>query len=247
MVREMMLFHTRQSEPAQRVNQGLALIKFLAEWKTEPDLYHAILRQEFERLTQRGEASLYHDELDGINLPLYFFQFVEHAARHGLQYLSEANFFEIQKEVFPERVTTELDRLGDNVIAQEQYLDFLKCRQFLLSILCHEDIAVDRVPKSEQLEVLYVAAPLSPTTISCDINSVTAEEFRAPKGASITVGQPIIKAALLHLSEIWPQSARFSDLQRVALSRLEKDRPQESEATLILGRVLFAGLCCWRN
>jgi hypothetical protein len=146
-------------------------------------------------MMQRSKASIYHDELAAENSPLYFFQFVEHAAKHGLQYLSEANFFDIQKESFPESVTSELDKLRDNVIAQEQYLDFLKFRRFRQTLLCHQKIPVDRVPKSEHLRVLYVAAPLSPTTTSCAINSVTAEEFRTPKGSSITVSQPIVKAA----------------------------------------------------
>jgi methyltransferase-like protein len=239
MVREMMLFHTRHfSEPSQQVSQGLALIKFLAEWKQSRTCITPFL-EEFERLTQRGESSLYHDELAGMNSPLYFFQFVQHAARHGLQYLSEANFFDVQKEVFPKTVVAELDKLGGNIIEQDQYLDFLKCRKFRQTLLCHQSITVDRDPKSEGLGVLYVAAPLSPTATSSNAGSDAAEEFRTPKGASITVGQPIIKAALLYLSEIWPQSVHFSDLRRVALSRLEKDRPSESEATRILGRVLF--------
>jgi len=240
MVREMMLFHARRlSNPSERISQGLALIKFLSESKTEPDLYQDLLRQELERLMQRGEASLYHDELARTNFPVYLFQFVEHAARHGLQYLSEANFFEVQKWVFPATVAKELERLGDNVIEREQYLDFLKCRKFRQTLLCHQDIAIDRAPKPEDLTVFHVAAALSPPTTVCDLNSVREEEFRTPKGTSITVSQPIIKAALLHLSEIWPQSAHFSDLRRVALSRLEKNRPEENEATVILGRVLL--------
>jgi len=240
MVREMMLFHTRQfPEPSQQISQGLALIKFLGEWKTEPDLYHSILGREFERLAQRSEASLYHDELAGTNSPLYFFQFVQHAARHGLQYLSEANFFDVQKEVFPKSVVAELDKLGDNLIDQEQYLDFLKCRKFRQTLLCHQNISVDRDSKPKDLGAFYVAAPLNPPATGCEVSSSEAAEFRTPTGASITVDQPIIKAALLHLSEIWPQSTHFSDLRRAALSRLEKDSPSESEATRILGRVLF--------
>ena len=53
------------------------------------------------------------------------------------------------------------------------------------------------------------------------------------------MSQPIVKAALLHLGKIWPQSAHFADLLKVSLLRIEKDRPQEKEATAILGRVLL--------
>jgi SAM-dependent methyltransferase len=109
MVREMMLFHTRQySEPALRMDHGLALIKFLAESKSEPDLYHAILKREIERLMQRSKAPST-DELAAENslsiFPVY-------RARR-----------QTRAPVFV-TVTSELDKLGDNVIAQEQCLDF---------------------------------------------------------------------------------------------------------------------------
>ena len=57
-----------------------------------------------ERLLERSDETLFHDELAAINEPVYFHEFAAHAARHGLQYLAEADFFEMQTGVLPEAV-----------------------------------------------------------------------------------------------------------------------------------------------
>ena len=104
MMREMMLFHVRDiQEPDERISQSRALISSLAQSQSEPDLYSMILasmEQEMERLE---DGSLYHDHLAETNSPVYFHQFIDHAKRHGLQYLAEADFFDMQHDIAPIR------------------------------------------------------------------------------------------------------------------------------------------------
>ena len=61
------------------------------------------MRGQAERLLERTDASLLHDELAEVNDAVYFHEFVAHAARHGLQYLAEADFFEMQIGAAPSR------------------------------------------------------------------------------------------------------------------------------------------------
>ena len=84
-----MRFHVRTLvDPDERITQALAFLGFLAQSQDEPDTYRTLLKQRLEDLLGRPRNSLYHDELAEINLPVYFHQFVEHAGRHGLQFLS---------------------------------------------------------------------------------------------------------------------------------------------------------------
>ena len=223
MVRDMMRYHVRHlTEPAERVGQARSLVKFLAESTPEPDVYRLVLKEELERLTEYPEYLLYHDDLAEINSPVYVHQFLDHAAQHGLQYVTEASFLDIQTGVFPAHVTNALRELAGDVIATEQYLDFLKCRCFRKTLLCHRAVELDRTLTSDKLTAFYVASPVHSTSPYPGICSRTVEEFRGPKGSAIKSDQPLIKAAFQYLSEVWPQSPHFGEVLGVARARLDR-------------------------
>src|SRR5262249_24944608 len=126
-VREMMLFHLQGvEEPERLLEQGVALARFVAESQSNPDVYGQMLRGELERFLSVDANYLLHDTLEEHNLPIYFHEFAERAAQHGLQYLAEADFHEMLDWGFQPEVSRTLARLGANRIAREQYLDFLK-------------------------------------------------------------------------------------------------------------------------
>lgn len=214
MTREMMLFHLRGlTELQERTDEARGFIKSLSESQVESEAYGMFLKKEFDRISTRADGALYHDDLAEINTPVYFYQFMEHAARHGLQYLTEARLAESAAYVFPAVVTTLPKRLGSDVVSQEQYFDFLKCRMFRQTLLCHDDIALDRSLKPEQVRKFYMASSARPVSASPDVASPSVvEEFRAPSGVAISTDYPLAKAAILHLGEIWPQSVGFEQL-----------------------------------
>jgi len=105
-VREMMLYHTRNvTEPEMCVAQARALLEFLVEsvpaeaggTRTLLNAYSDLIKKETERWKTHSDSFMLHDELEEVNEPFYFYQFAERAARHGLQYLTDANF----SDVFP--------------------------------------------------------------------------------------------------------------------------------------------------
>ncbi len=216
MIREMMLFHVRDiQEPDERIRQSRALISSLAEAKSEPDLYSTILasmEQEIERLE---DGSLYHDHLAEINSPVYFHQFIDHAKRYGLQYLAEADFFDMQHDSASETMR----QTGDDLIASEQYMDFLTCRRFRQTLLCHEGVAIDRKLNPERIAGLFVASSARPVFEEPVVDSKVAEMFQGNKTAMMSTNHPLTKAALSQLSKIWPRSLGFDDLLKAA--RLE--------------------------
>ena len=212
--REMALFHTKDvADPRQRVAQARALVKWVADAQTQSNAYHLFLREVHDRFAGKNDGAIYHDDLAEVNAPLYFHQFIKHAARYGLQFLSEAEYFDTQEYEFPPEVAQQLRLLAmQDVLAKEQYLDFLEGRSFRQTLLCHHEIEIDRTLRPERVRQFYIQSEARPLSAKVDVKSKTIEEFRGPKESVIATSLPLAKAAMLHLGRIYPRSARFDDL-----------------------------------
>lgn len=245
MVREMMQFHVRDlANPQEQINQARALIKFLSEAETDPNSYRQFLKDYLEKVLMRHESSLYHDDLAAINSPVLFHKFIAHAAQHGLQYLSEADFFEMQHHTFAPEVSTALQALsGEHYIVMEQYLDFIKCRTFRQTLLCRREVTLERNLKAERIKDFHLASPARPVSAEPDIASSKVEEFRGNKKAAAATDYPVAKAAILHLGEIWPRAIRFDDLLMQARARLNSQASATDESSVadseVLSEILF--------
>ena len=232
MLREMMLFHVRGFEsPAERVKQAIALIRFLAESKLEADPYRLFLKDELEKLLTHEEGHLYHDELAEFNAPLYFHEFVTQAAQHELQYLGEADYFEMLDDLFPSPVSQTLRQLGGNRILREQYLDFLKCRRFRQTLLCHKNIPLNTTPRPAEVVRFHLSSSAHPVSPKPELDSKAIERFESIRGAKMETDFPLAKAAMVILGEIWPQQLHFSELLTRARARLG-DQPELTDRSL---------------
>ena len=245
MVRGMMRFHVSEiDDPRQKIDQGRALVRFLSESSTEePGFYRNILSREYDRVSQHLDSSVFHDDLSDVNHPVYFHQFVEHAAQNGLQYLAEAQFFEMQSGLFGRETVDVVNRMADSRIAKEQYLDFLKCRSFRQTLLVHNEQKLDLDIHPEKLTEFYIASPIRPEKELNNIGSSSVETFLGPNKSSIKVDKPLVKAALVLLGNAWPQAIHFSELlsqAREFVGNVTKDLiASEKEDIHTLGLVLL--------
>jgi SAM-dependent methyltransferase len=207
-LRDMLVFHTGGLEdPRERVAQGREMLRFLlAGWPAELP-FAAAMRGHVERLMESDDAMLAHDELSADNHPVYFHEFAAHAARHGLQYLAEADFFEMQVGVAPEAVSDAL-RGVDDLVRREQYLDFLKGRMFRQTLLCRAEARVDRRPRPEVIERLAVSSPARASG-KPDDGRVT---FEGPTGSTLATDHPLVVRALERIGERWPAAVHVRDL-----------------------------------
>jgi SAM-dependent methyltransferase len=205
-LRDIMRFHTAGIEdPYERAAQARVLLRFLVDgWPKERELTSA-LRRQAEQALERSDASLLHDDLSEFNDPVGFAEFVEHAVAHGLQYLAEADFFEMQTALVPEPLLEALLTIEDP-LSREQYLDFLKARMFRQTLLCHAEVRVDRSPRPEVIERLAFSSPA--TAVAADGRTV----FEGPSGTTMTTDQPGIIAALEQAVERWPDAVWVREL-----------------------------------
>jgi len=232
MVREMMLYHVKDiGEAAARMGQARAVLKFLANSREHPDVYHTILQKELKGIEDRSDASLYHDDLNPITHPVYFHQFVAHAQAHSLRYLSEAMFMGIQPDELTPATVEALEELGDNVIAREQYHDFLTGCRFRRTLLCRAEIELDYNLQPEALTSLLASLDLAePEPAEADLRSPLTREFKTSRGASITTNRPLAKAALHHLGTVWPRPVPFGELLTAARSLARAGNGEEGDA-----------------
>lgn len=222
MIRRMMIYHTRQfSDSRQQVQQGRALIEFLSNSvPTENNHYGMLLKTELELIKRSNDSYLFHEHLEEFNQPLYFHQFADRAAGHGLQYLGEAEFGTMLASGFPKEVAETLKRISPNIINTEQYMDFIRNRFFRQTILCRQGITLKRNLGPDDVLDLIVASSAQPETTVPDMSPNTQVSFRIPEGASVQTNRPLTKAALLVLRENWPRALTIDSLLREACLKI---------------------------
>jgi SAM-dependent methyltransferase len=223
MLREMMLFHVRAFDSAEeRVNQAVALVRFVADAQDTRDEYRLWMKAELEGLLEHEPGHLYHDELSDLNQPLYFTQFMERAASHGLQYVGEADFFEMFAHGLNDSVRETLDQLARNRILREQYLDFLKCRRFRQTLLCHREVGLRTEPQAEIVADFLVSSPAKCGSRVSGVPSGAKTTYETPKGGTCETDFELGKAALAVLGMTWPMPLAFEGLFERAVLRLRQ-------------------------
>ncbi len=141
-------------------------------------------------------------------------------------------FNEMQPDDYEPAVMTALRELEDDVLAREQYLDFLMCRRFRRTLLCRREVSLDHKIQPGVIANFYAKSS------KLNVCSSDIEEFRTAKGASISASRPLVKAALLHLHQRWPQAIHFSGLLGAA-RRLVPEESDENENVTALCEVLL--------
>lgn len=244
-VRDIMRYHAMQfDDPVQRVGQARAILDFLTQWvPSENNPYGVLLQSELETLSHSPDYYILHEHLEDINEPLYFYEFVERAGRHGLQYLAEADFSTMLASNFPKDAAETLWKIAPDVIRQEQFMDFLRNRTFRQTLLVHDGRVVNRTVTPDRIRSLWLASSLKPVRAQADIHCTGDEEFRAANGGGLRTPNPVTKAAIRILADRWPASLAYSDLLEAAVDRLGTRSPQdESILTSDLLQCFAAGL-----
>ncbi len=218
MIRDMMRYRADSFEqPQQKLDEARGLLEFLSEaTNVEGDPFGNVLRQELETIVRRvDDYYLFHDHLEEVNLPVYFHQFADRAASHGLRYLGEAVFGVMSTGNLPEGVREKLRRFSRNEIETEQYMDFLRNRTFRQTLLCHDDIHVERPASPQQMMKLRVASDALPDALPPE--GATADTVVYRRGnPKLTTTNAIVKSAMHHLKTIWPASIPFRELARIS-------------------------------
>jgi methyltransferase-like protein len=194
-----------------------------------------LLPSQMESIMERQPSVLYHDELGEIYHPVYFQEFLAHAARFGLQFLSEASYHDMQTGKLPAAVAAQVEQAaGGDRIRRDQYLDFMKCRMFRQTLLCHQKIVLPDAPAPDRVHQLYAASAARPVSAPPDLRPGVAEEFRGGHGSGVTTIHPFSKAVMQLLCEAWPETLDFPGLLASATQLTSEDATPEGLADILL-------------
>jgi methyltransferase-like protein/SAM-dependent methyltransferase len=224
-VRDMMHFHgTQFRDPTTQLAQAKALVEFVANASRGDNTpYKQLLRDELEVLGKFDDYYLHHEHLEENNQPIYFHEFARRLAVNGLQYLGEADFSTMVSTNFGPEVAQTLQRLGaHNIVQMEQYMDYVRCRYFRQSLVCHRGVPLNRLIEPDVVKGFLLASRAAPEHPRPSLHRADSEKFQKPSGQGIVCHNPLTKIALLTLGAEWPAPVPFADL--LARTKAEADR-----------------------
>lgn len=248
MVRDMMQYHTRRlAGVREKVGQARAILKFLSDGSKPNSVHGAVMRDQCNRVLKAPDELLFHDDLDQGATAFLLHEVVEDAGRHGLQYLSDADFSRRYLAGYAEEVRSTLQRFPESeFMARDQYQDFIDGNGFRRTLLCHDGISLRRQIDLDFVTRFYLLSSTSPVAPDACLTDDSPMEFENQEGSRIEVTNPLLKAAHLCLGRAWPRALSFSELLDGARSLLDvqvaDDRRVLTEAMYILacsGEVSF--------
>lgn len=235
MSRNVMKFHTESlSDPIEKVSEGMKILSMIGDYAAPGSAYQTVLREEYEGMKTRRPQNIFHDELGEINRPFYFYEFVRDLESHGLQYISECHVWD-RRSGISAKAEEAIAEISDDFMRAEQYRDFIRCRRFRSTLVCHGDIKLDRTPSTEVVKTSYIVSKVRSISAAPDLGDAAAEKFTGPREHTIEVNHPLTKAALIYLEKIWARSASFDELISNAQHMLGHDgtaaRPEDVDRT----------------
>lgn len=147
-----------------------------------------------------------------MNHHLYFHEFVEHAAQYGLQYLAEAEYFQMQDACLTEAAHQTLRGLEADRVRREQYLDFIRGRRFRQTLLCRKEVSLRCRPDPAAIRRLRAASSACALTDPADSGSGAPIAFGNDRGGAMSCKDPVSQAVMRVLTAAWPHSLDFDDL-----------------------------------
>ena len=221
MMRDLMLFRAGEVEDPAKLNAaGREAAELIAATSPAGDFVQRTMQAEAERILKSVPDFLYHDDLSEWSAPYYFAHFANDAARHGLQYLAEADQTEMQHSHLTESVQEQLLKLSGNRIEREQYLDFIRARRFRQTLLCRSNLTVNENAGSERLAGLLVASAATGPEGEIDLQPGVEVAFISPRGPKLDTSYAAGKAAMAILVEAWPLRLPLAEITAEVRSRL---------------------------
>lgn len=174
--------------------------------------YTAVVAVTADSFRRSADTYLGHEYFEDNNEPMYVQQFVEKAREFGLEYVAEAYSPGTYLHNAPERVLLEIEKLSDDRIEREQWLDFFIGRQFRKTLLCKSEHNSPSELDNENFAHVLIGSSLVRVPDSPD----DAPQFVAPNSLAIGSANPVLKRALTLLSENRPHPLTLDELLGVS-------------------------------
>ncbi|KAJ6645024.1 hypothetical protein Bhyg_00225 [Pseudolycoriella hygida] len=237
-IREMMLYHGEMFSSVQdKIAQARSLLEFVnASLKDVNSPYSEILKNEASFLALQPDHYLRYEYLAENNTRYYFHEFMTKAKKNSLQYLSDCHISTMYLGNMPPKVAERLKEIND-IVRTEQYLDFITNRRFRATLLCHDNIKLNRMINNEDITKFNLIFNIIPEKSLAEINLHSTEEekffYNGNKDSGINTSSPYMKALFYTFSENINNPISFEKLTISASKKLDGKKLPEIKAELI--------------
>jgi SAM-dependent methyltransferase len=213
-VRELMQFATRgETDPRRIVERARGAVQLVKHAQGPSDVYGVFLDEYLTKVLERSDAGVFHDDLEIHNQAVHVTQIVDHAERHGLQYLAEADMRESSLGNVAPGVADALDSLEPATeVEQEQALDFLRLRMYRQTLFCRAEAPRNDVPDRDRLDGLHAYSPMHAEDPDAILDDDSVAVFVGHHDARMRTDHPAVKRAFSKLGRAWPASQPITEL-----------------------------------
>jgi SAM-dependent methyltransferase len=217
-VRELMQFATRyETDPRRIVERARGAVRLVRHAQGPSDVYGVFLDEYLNKVLERSDAGVFHDDLEIHNEAVYLEQIVDHAGEHGLQYLAEAEMRESSFGNLADGIAEALDALEPrSEVEQEQALDFLRVRMYRQTLFCRADAQRNDIPDPATLATLYAYSPMRPADAAARLDDESLVQFEGRHDARMKTDHPDVKQAFANLGDAWPRPRPITGLTSTA-------------------------------
>ncbi|MBT9331003.1 methyltransferase regulatory domain-containing protein [Paracidobacterium acidisoli] len=199
--------------PEEQAAAGLDLLGLLIRTRPEEDPYRRLTEEQLTKLRKRSPKVLFHDELSPVYAPVSVAAFVQHARRHGLEYLSESVLPVPNDPSFrPELMEALREIAGDDTVALEQMLDFARMRMYRETLLVHAEQPVQRDLAGDVLREMRFASQATPA--AGEREGVCA--YNLPGGLKVGCDQAPAIGVMERLMTAWPRTLGYEEMRQTA-------------------------------
>lgn len=247
--RDMLMFHSSTFTNAyDKLSQAKLFLNFINDALDNSNSpYAKFLKGETELLFKQEDSYLLHEYLEGENKQFYFHQFMNMAKSYNLSYLGEANVHNMYIGNLPAKAAEKLQGIND-IVKTEQYMDFIQNKRFRCTLLCRDNIQLNRNINIDTLKKFYLTCNIVPAIAEKEIDLANSFEsisfyLNGSKDATMSTSSPIMKAIFYMYSENIGNPIKLDELLKMATKKLPKFTVQdfEVEFTSNIGRLIFSG------
>ncbi|AFC74231.1 methyltransferase domain protein [Rickettsia parkeri str. Tate's Hell] len=244
-IREMIMFHSELFNTSHdKLQQAKLLLKFIndsLESSTTP--YSNFLRDETKLLSAYTDSYVLHEYLGEINTGIYFHQFIEKAQKNHLNYLGDTSLTAMFIGNLPTQAAEKLQAVND-IVRTEQYMDFITNRKFRSTLLCHQNIPINRKIEFNNLKEFFTSLNIRPVILEKAVDLTNEQEnvsfyYENLPEPFISTTSPIMKAILYVYAENISNPISLEQVAKEAFKKLGKYQLQDFLAALEQHFIIF--------
>ncbi|MFT6899815.1 MAG: SAM-dependent methyltransferase [Paraglaciecola sp.] len=212
LVRQQLFNADQQGSGSQDVEKGLTLCGELSALiKGNDSPYSVLLQQELERVGKFNPSYIAHEYLSDINQDFIFSAVAALAKDYELDYVGDANDF--RPEGLVDYALYEQLNKTYPASQREDIIDLICFRQMRASVFCKNDSTFKRVDDDFEFEAFNLIGrfDFAPHWQS---NLYGEMQFKNDGGLVFTIRNPLVKIALVMISQAWPNGYKLNSFNR---------------------------------